>query len=100
MQRFVYIGGLVLLLLQKYCGLGSSGTSSVGVFGDTVPLGVEALVWVGGIVDNLQLAVLVEEAVPALQVPLPVPFLVTELPVVPAPDRRAKAGQTLSGIRP
>ena len=45
-------------------------------------LGVESLVGVGRVVDDLQLAVLVEEAVAALHVALAVALLVTELAVV------------------
>ena len=49
---------------------------------DVRALRVEALVRVGGVVDNLELAVAVEEAVATLHVPLVVLLLVPELSVV------------------
>ena len=50
---------------------------------DVRALRVEALVGVGGVVDHLELAVAVEEAVATLHVPLVVLLLVPELSVVP-----------------
>ena len=50
---------------------------------DVRALRVEALVRVGGVVDHLELAVAVEEAVATLHVPLVVLLLVPELSVVP-----------------
>ena len=49
---------------------------------DVRALRVEALVRVGGVVDHLELAVAVEEAVATLHVPLVVLLLVPELSVV------------------
>ena len=49
---------------------------------DVRALRVEALVGVGGVVDHLELAVAVEEAVATLHVPLVVLLLVPELSVV------------------
>lgn len=54
----------------------------VGVLGHVSTLGMEALVRIGGVVDNLELAVLVKEAVSALDVAVLVSFLVPELTVV------------------
>ena len=51
---------------------------------DVRALRVEALVGVGGVVDHLELAVAVEEAVAPLHVALVVTLLVTEGPVVTA----------------
>ena len=47
------------------------------------PLRVEALVGVGGVVDDVELAVLVVVAVPPVDHAVVVPLLVPELPVVP-----------------
>ena len=54
----------------------------VGVLGDVGALGVEALVGVGGVVDDLELAISVEESVPSLHVAFAVALLITELTVV------------------
>ena len=54
----------------------------VGVLGDVGALGVEALVGVGGVVDDLELAISVKESVPSLHVAFAVALLITELTVV------------------
>ena len=50
---------------------------------DVRALRVEALVGVGGVVDDVELAVLVVVAVPPVDHAVVVPLLVPELPVVP-----------------
>jgi len=50
---------------------------------NTRSFGVESLVWVGTVVDDLQFSLFVEESVTSLQVALAVPLLITELTVVP-----------------
>ena len=53
-------------------------------------LRVEALVRVGGVVDHLELAVLVVVAVAAMNHTVGVSLLVPELPVVPGTETRYK----------
>ena len=53
-------------------------------------LRVEALVRVGGVVDHLELAVLVVVAVAAMHDTVGVSLLVPELPVVPGTETRYK----------
>jgi len=53
------------------------------IFWNTRSFGVESLVWVGTVVDDLQFSLFVEESVTSLQVALAVPLLITELTVVP-----------------
>ena len=58
--------------------------------GHVLALRVEALVRVGGVVDHLELAVLVVVAVAAMHHTVGVPLLVPELPVVPGTETRYK----------
>ena len=60
----------------------------VGVLGDVCALGVEALVRVSGVVDELELAVVIEEPVAPLHEAVLVPLLITELTVVPGKKKR------------
>ena len=58
--------------------------------GHVLALRVEALVRVGGVVDHLELAVLVVVAVAAMHDTVGVSLLVPELPVVPGTETRYK----------
>ena len=58
--------------------------------GHVLALRVEALVRVGGVVDHLELAVLVVVSVAAVHHAICIPLLVPELPVVPGTETRYK----------
>ena len=81
------------LLTNNYCTVFtplSSLSPPVLGLGHMLALRVEALVRVGGVVDHLELAVLVVVAVAAMHHTVGVSLLVPELPVVPGTETRYK----------
>ena len=80
------------LLTNSYCTVLTLSPLSPPVLGlgHVLALRVEAPIRVRGVVDHLQLAVLVVVAVAAVHHPVGVPLLVPKLPVVPGTETRYK----------
>lgn len=68
----------------------------MGVFGHTGTFGLESVLGMSGVVDNAELAVLVEETVAALDVSVLVTLLITELPVVSKGKKMVLDGESMN----